>query len=64
MAAFEQGVLSAHTPCQSASLDEVARSVAELHAEFLLIHPFRDGNGRAARWLADLMIMQAGYPPS
>ena len=31
-------------------------------AEFLLIHPFRDGNGRIARWVADLMALQAGYP--
>jgi cell filamentation protein len=29
---------------------------------FLLVHPFREGNGRLARWLADLMFLQAGYP--
>jgi cell filamentation protein len=28
----------------------------------LLIHPFREGNGRLARWLADLMALQAGLP--
>ena len=33
-----------------------------MHAEFLLIHPFRDGNGRLARLIADLMSLQAGYP--
>jgi hypothetical protein len=27
----------------------------------LLVHPFRDGNGRLARWLAELMFFQAGY---
>jgi cell filamentation protein len=26
------------------------------------LHPFRDGNGRLARWLADLMALQAGLP--
>ena len=28
----------------------------------LLIHPFRGGNGRLARWVADLMALQAGLP--
>ncbi len=37
---------------------------AEVHAELLRIHPFREGNGRLARWLADLMALQArlSYP--
>lgn len=36
--------------------------MAIIHAELLLVHPFREGNGRLARWLADLMFLQAGYP--
>jgi len=36
--------------------------MAEVHAELLLIHPFREGNGRLARWVADLMALQAGFP--
>jgi Fic family protein len=28
----------------------------------LFIHPFREGNGRLVRWLADLMIAQADLP--
>jgi len=59
---FERGILRQHTPCQPAALDEVAASIAAVHAELLLIHPFRDGNGRLARWLADIMAAQAGYP--
>lgn len=35
--------------------------MAEVHAELLLIHPFREGNGRLARWIADLMAIQAGF---
>ena len=62
MAALEQGLLHQHTPCRPASLDMVARRIAEVHAELLLIHPFRDGNGRLARWLADVMALQAGWP--
>jgi cell filamentation protein len=43
------------------SVQDIAHSVALVHAELLLIHPFRDGNGRIGRWLADLMVLQAGY---
>ena len=28
-----------------------------------LVHPFRDGNGRLARWLTDLHFLQAGLSP-
>ena len=59
---FERGILRDLTPCKPASPDEVAMSIATVHAELLLIHPFRDGNGRLARWLADIMAAQAGYP--
>ena len=62
MAWLEDERLSKSTPCKSASLNVVAKKVAEIHAEFLLVHPFREGNGRLARWLADLMFLQAGYP--
>lgn len=63
MAVFESGLLARHTPCRPASLPETARGIAAIHAELLFIHPFREGNGRLARWLADLMAAQAGLPP-
>lgn len=31
--------------------------------ELILIHPFREGNGRIARLLSVLMGLQAGLPP-
>lgn len=31
--------------------------------EFILIHPFREGNGRLSRLLADVMAVQAGQGP-
>lgn len=37
--------------------------LAEVHGELVVIHPFRDGNGRTARLLCDLMLMQAEQPP-
>ena len=62
MATFGKGLLARHTPCRPGPIEEVSRRIAEVHAELLLIHPFRDGNGRLARWLADLMALQAGLP--
>jgi cell filamentation protein len=62
MNAFEAGLLRKNTPCRPGTAQEVARCIAEVHAELLLIHPFREGNGRLARWLADLMALQAGLP--
>jgi cell filamentation protein len=35
--------------------------VAESHVEFILIHPFREGNGRISRLLIDYMSHEAGY---
>lgn len=35
--------------------------IAKVHGELLYIHPFREGNGRAARLLANLMVYKAGY---
>jgi len=63
MAKFEADVLAAHTPCKADGVEAVSQSLAVVHAELLLIHPFREGNGRLARWLADLMAFQAGYAP-
>ncbi len=62
MTHLEQGLLRRHTPCRPAPLDVVAQRMAEVHAELLLVHPFREGNGRLARWLADMMALQAGLP--
>jgi len=60
MERFEKGRLATNTPCRPGPIDDVARRIAEVHAELLLIHPFREGNGRIARWIADLMALQAG----
>ena len=45
------------------SREEQAHALAVVHTELLLIHPFREGNGRLARLLAMLMALQAGLPP-
>ncbi|MDB9516288.1 Fic family protein [Roseofilum reptotaenium CS-1145] len=34
----------------------------QAHYRFVSIHPFRDGNGRTARLLMNLLLLRAGYP--
>lgn len=43
--------------------EKIIARVAEIHGELIVIHPFRDGNGRTARLLCDLLLMQAGLLP-
>lgn len=38
----------------------LVRDVARVHAGLLFIHPFREGNGRTARILANLMAYKNG----
>ena len=39
------------------------KKAAFVHYELVRIHPFFDGNGRVARLLSNLFLMQNGYPP-
>jgi cell filamentation protein len=54
--------LAVQTPCLFDERERVIESLAMTHCELVLIHPFRDGNGRVARLLAMLMALQAGLP--
>lgn len=61
---FEQGSLCEFTPCRSGIRGgDIVHAVAVVHTELVLIHPFREGNGRLARMFAVLMGLQAGLPP-
>lgn len=60
MRSFERRFLARYTPCWGRSLEAIANAIAAVHVEFLLIHPYREGNGRTARLLATLMAYQAG----
>jgi Fic family protein len=43
------------------SIPELA---AWIHFKFVHIHPFIDGNGRTARLILNLVLLQHGYPPA
>jgi len=62
MALFERNVLQRNTPCNFTDRAEIIRALAETHVELVLIHPFREGNGRLARILLTLMALQARLP--
>ncbi len=45
------------------NLDPILLAV-QVHYRFVTIHPFIDGNGRTARLLMNLILIQNGYPPA
>ncbi len=63
MAALEQDYLKKYTPCNFSDSAQLTHALGVVHVELILIHPFREGNGRTARLLSDLMAMQANMPP-
>ncbi|OGX60777.1 MAG: cell filamentation protein Fic [Omnitrophica WOR_2 bacterium RIFOXYC2_FULL_45_15] len=62
MEEFEKEQLAKYTSCNFRDKDKIIRALAEVQVEFILIHPFREGNGRIARLIATLMVLQAGLP--
>lgn len=60
---FEEECLGRYTPCHGLNVDALIDAIAVTHVEFILIHPFREGNGRLSRLLADVMAVQAGRDP-
>lgn len=60
---FEHKCLAPWTPCGRLPPGEVVNAMAVTHVELILVHPFREGNGRLSRLLADVMAVQAGHGP-
>jgi Fic family protein len=56
MRRFADGIPSLKTLCHPVEF------AALLHARLVNIHPFSDGNGRTARLLMNLALVQAGFP--
>jgi cell filamentation protein, protein adenylyltransferase len=59
---LDNDVLPVHTPCVGMSEDRLVEAIAVVHVELILIHPFREGNSRLSRLLANIMALQAGRP--
>lgn len=59
---FDDKYLAVYTPGSRMDEDELINALAAVHIEFVLIHPFREGNGRLSRLLANVMALQAGEP--
>lgn len=45
------------------TLEQALAVYVDLHASFVRIHPFADGNGRLARLLANIPLLGTGFPP-
>ena len=57
---FENEILLS-LPTKYESNQVLIKDIAKVHGEFLFIHPFREGNGRTARVLANLMVRKQGF---
>lgn len=57
---FEKQFISRSGELKSLARPELVRYLAECHVEFILIHPFRKGNGRLSRFLCDVLLVLAG----
>jgi len=47
----------------SHNTDSVCQFLAQVHYNFIRVHPFLDGNGRIARAVTDQLAISLGYPP-
>ncbi len=56
MEQFNQWLMSAD--------EEVVLKAIDAHYRLVTIHPFKDGNGRTARLLMNLILIQAGFTPT
>jgi cell filamentation protein len=61
MKEFSLSLLESNTPLHSMPVKTLALLLVKIHTEFIIIHPFREGNGRTIRLLLSLIAHQAGY---
>ncbi|MEA2054762.1 MAG: Fic family protein [Candidatus Thermoplasmatota archaeon] len=58
------GLMDEYISAIKASKIHPVKAAVFAHYEFVKIHPFTDGNGRLARLLMNLYLMNHGYPPT
>jgi cell filamentation protein len=63
MELLERNVLSKYPAAALGDDATFCRAVAEIQGEFLVIHPFREGNARAIKLVTDLLAAQTDRPP-
>jgi cell filamentation protein len=59
---FNNKFLLVYTPCKGMNEGQLVTALATVHIEYILVHPFREGNGRLSRLLSTIMALQAGQP--
>ena len=62
MEKFEETVLAKHPATALTDDDAFCNAAAEIQGEFLVIHPFREGNARTIKLMSNLLAAQAGRP--
>jgi cell filamentation protein len=62
MSEYERDVLTRYPHHKLREEDAFCSAVGEIQGEFLVIHPFREGNARAIKLLTDLLAVQTGRP--
>jgi cell filamentation protein len=63
MAAYEREVLAKYPAAALGDDVAFAEALGEIQGEFLVIHPFREGNARTIKLVTDLLALQTGRPP-
>ncbi|WIO73863.1 Fic family protein [Porticoccaceae bacterium LTM1] len=59
---LDEKFLSKYTPCFEMDDESLIEAIAVVHVELIIVHPFREGNGRISRLLANVMALQANKP--
>lgn len=62
MARFERESLAKHPAFALTDDEDFFGAVAQIQGEFLVIHPFREGNARCIKLLTDMLAVQTGRP--
>lgn len=62
MQVYERSILARHVAATIFDDDAFCQAAAEIQGEFLVIHPFREGNARTIKLVTDLLAAQTQRP--